>query len=78
MPRVCPEPGSAGVSGGQPGPRRGAGQCLISRNDAGPQAAQALSLSRATVKSHLAHVDNRLGVQSRTAALSVARHRGIV
>lgn len=40
--------------------------------------AQALSLSRATVKSHLAHVYNKLGVQSRTAALSVARHRGIL
>ncbi|MDN5858074.1 MAG: response regulator transcription factor [Pseudonocardia sp.] len=40
--------------------------------------AQALSLSRATVKSHLAHVYNKLGVQSRTAALSVARKRGIL
>ncbi|MBP2364414.1 response regulator [Pseudonocardia parietis] len=37
-----------------------------------------LSLSRATVKSHLAHVYNKLGVQSRTAALSVARQRGII
>lgn len=40
--------------------------------------ARELSLSRATVKSHLAHVYNKLGVQSRTAALSVARERGIL
>ena len=40
--------------------------------------AQELSLSRATVKSHLAHVYNKFGVTSRTAALSVARGRGIL
>ncbi|SFO17200.1 two component transcriptional regulator, LuxR family [Pseudonocardia ammonioxydans] len=51
---------------------------LVSDGRSNDAIARELSLSRATVKSHLAHVYNKLGVQSRTAALSVARGRGIL
>ena len=40
--------------------------------------ARELFLSRATVKSHLAHVYDKLGVQSRTEAIAVARQRGLL
>lgn len=40
--------------------------------------ARELFLSRATVKSHLAHAYDKLGVQSRTEAVAVARQRGLL
>jgi len=40
--------------------------------------ARELFLSRATVKSHLAHTYDKLGVQSRTEAIAAARQRGIL
>jgi DNA-binding NarL/FixJ family response regulator len=40
--------------------------------------ARALFLSRATVKSHLVHVYEKLGVDSRTAAVAEARRRGLL
>lgn len=40
--------------------------------------ARELFLSRATVKSHLAHTYDKLGVQSRTEAVAVARERGLL
>ena len=40
--------------------------------------ARELFLSRATVKSHLAHAYDKLGVQSRTEAIATARERGIL
>lgn len=51
---------------------------LVGEGRSNEAIARELSLSRATVKSHLAHVYNKLGVQSRTAALSIARQRGIL
>lgn len=39
---------------------------------------QRLFLSEATVKSHLVHVFQKLGADSRTAAVAVARHRGLL
>jgi DNA-binding CsgD family transcriptional regulator len=45
------------------------------RND---EIARELFLTRATVKSHLAHVYDKLGVASRTAAVAEARRRGIL
>ena len=40
--------------------------------------ARALSVTIATVKTHLAHVYGKLGVSSRTEAVAVARRRGLV
>lgn len=40
--------------------------------------ARELVISRATVKSHLAHAYDKLGVQSRTEAVAVARERGLL
>jgi len=40
--------------------------------------AQRLSLSENTVKAHLSHIFNKLGVQSRAEAVAVALQRGLV
>ena len=40
--------------------------------------ARELVISRATVKSHLAHAYDKLGVQSRTEAVALARERGLL
>ncbi len=40
--------------------------------------AKAMFLSEATVKSHLVQVFSKLGVRSRTAAVALARERGII
>nr|BFD90156.1 response regulator transcription factor [Kitasatospora sp. Xyl93] len=42
------------------------------------QVSQRLHLSQATVKSHLVHIYNKLGVDSRTAAVREARRRGLI
>jgi DNA-binding NarL/FixJ family response regulator len=40
--------------------------------------AQRLSLSENTVKAHVSHIFGKLGVQSRTEAVTVALQRGLV
>ena len=42
------------------------------------QAAASLHVSEATVKTHLVHVFDKLGVTSRTAAVARARELGLV
>ncbi len=42
------------------------------------QIADALTVTRATVKTHLAHAYAKLGVPSRTAAIATARERGLL
>ena len=42
------------------------------------QAAASLHVSEATVKTHLVHVFDKLGVDSRTAAVAVAREQGLL
>lgn len=42
------------------------------------QVAAALVVSEATVKSHLVHIFDKLGVASRTAAVAAARSRGLL
>lgn len=51
---------------------------LVGAGASNAQVAARLHISDATVKSHLVHVFTKLGVSSRTAAVSVARARGML
>ena len=42
------------------------------------ETSQALFISEATVKTHLIHIFSKLGVNDRTAAVTVALERGIL
>lgn len=50
----------------------------VSSGRSNAEIAAALFVSETTVKSHLAHIFTKLGVSSRTAAVSAARGRGIL
>ncbi|PFG38467.1 LuxR family two component transcriptional regulator [Georgenia soli] len=50
----------------------------LAHGDSNEAIAAALFLSRATVKTHLVHIYDKLGVSSRTAAVAQARARGIL
>jgi DNA-binding NarL/FixJ family response regulator len=51
---------------------------LVAAGLSNQQIAQQLFVSQATIKSHLVHIFAKLDVDSRTAAVAVARQRGIV
>lgn len=51
---------------------------LVARGASNRQVARQLWLSEATVKSHLIHIFNKLGVADRTAAVTLALERGIL
>lgn len=51
---------------------------LVASGLSNTEAASTLFVSETTVKSHLAHIFTKLGVASRTAAISAARQRGIL
>lgn len=51
---------------------------LVARGSSNAEVAARLHITDATVKSHLAHVFSKLGVSSRTAAVSAARALGVV
>ena len=51
---------------------------LVAAGRSNTDVAAVLFVSETTVKSHLAHIFTKLGVSSRTAAVSVARQRGIL
>ncbi len=51
---------------------------LVARGASNAEVARRLHITDATVKSHLAHVFSKLGVSSRTAAVSAARALGIL
>ena len=51
---------------------------LVSQGLSNDEVARELFLSRATVKSHLVHVYEKLGVDSRTAAVAEARRQGLL
>ncbi|SDH11367.1 DNA-binding response regulator, NarL/FixJ family, contains REC and HTH domains [Leifsonia sp. 98AMF] len=51
---------------------------LVAAGRSNSEIAASLFISETTVKSHLAHIFTKLGVASRTAAVSAARERGIL
>lgn len=51
---------------------------LVEAGRTNTEIASELFVSETTVKSHLAHIYTKLGATSRTAAVSEARHRGIL
>lgn len=51
---------------------------LVAAGQSNVEIATELFISETTVKSHLAHIFTKLGVTTRTAAVSVARQRGIL
>lgn len=51
---------------------------LVAEGAANTEIAARLHISDATVKSHLVHIYTKLGVSSRTAAVAVARDRGML
>ena len=51
---------------------------LVARGSSNAEVAARLHITDATVKSHLAHVFSKLGVSSRTAAVSAARALGVL
>lgn len=51
---------------------------LVAAGRSNDEIARELYVSRATVKTHLAHLYDKLGVTSRTRAVAVARERGVL
>ena len=51
---------------------------LVARGSSNKEVGQALHISTATVKTHLIHIYNKLGVADRTSAVTTALERGII
>ena len=51
---------------------------LVAEGDSNSEIANRLHISQATVKSHLIHIFDKLGVSDRTAAVTAALRRGIL
>jgi ATP/maltotriose-dependent transcriptional regulator MalT len=51
---------------------------LVSQGHSNREVGKALHISTATVKTHLIHIFDKLGVDDRTAAVTVALERGIL
>jgi two-component system NarL family response regulator len=67
-----------GVSRVQLTPREMAALKLVADGKANKEIATALDISERTVKTHLAHLSEKLGATSRTEAVKVATRRGLV
>lgn len=50
----------------------------VAQGESNRQIARGSSISEATVKSHLVHIYDKLGVDSRTRAVQIARERGLL
>jgi len=50
----------------------------VARGDGNKQIASALGIAEPTVKAHLVHIFEKLGVENRTAAARVALDRGLI
>lgn len=51
---------------------------LLDRGASNPEIAKSLFVTEATVKTHLVHIFAKLGVESRSRAVAVARERGLL
>ena len=51
---------------------------LVSKGNSNKQVARALHISTATVKTHLIHIFDKLGVKDRTSAVTAALEKGIL
>lgn len=51
---------------------------LVARGDGNSEIASALGIAEPTVKAHLVHIFEKLGVDNRTAAARVARQAGLI
>lgn len=51
---------------------------LVAAGSSNREIGQSLMLSEATVKSHLVHIYDKLGVRSRTSAVAAAREQGVL
>ena len=51
---------------------------LVAQGRSNDEVAAELFLSKATVKTHLVHIFDKLGVESRTAAVARAREDGLL
>ena len=51
---------------------------FVARGNSNKAVGHALHISEATVKTHLIHIYGKLGVNDRTAAVTVALERGIL
>ena len=51
---------------------------LVARGNSNKEVGKALHISTATVKTHLIHIYNKLGVDDRTAAVTTAIEKGII
>jgi DNA-binding NarL/FixJ family response regulator len=51
---------------------------LVARGNSNKEVARALSISEATVKTHLNHIYQKLNVTDRTSAVTAALERGII
>lgn len=51
---------------------------LVARGNSNKEVGKALHISTATVKTHLIHIFNKLGVDDRTAAVTTALEKGII
>ena len=67
-----------GVTRVQLTPREMAALRLMADGKANKEIASALDISERTVKTHLGHLFEKLGVTSRTEAIKVANRRGLV
>jgi len=67
-----------GVTRVQLTPREMATLKLVADGKANKEIASALDISERTVKTHLAHLFEKLGATSRTEAVKVATRRGLV
>jgi len=50
----------------------------VARGDGNKQIAASLGIAEPTVKAHLVHIFEKLGVENRTAAANIARERGLI